>query len=190
MKYFLILIFLFLISCKEKYHGYIYDSIDRKPIINAEIHDIKLNKSTYTDSMGYYILRWEPSNNFFIKKEGYIIDSIQLFSFKAGEIIQKNMDGNQRNLFQIWTGNIYDESTKKTISNVKIYNLNKQMICVTNFDGYFELHKFPDSTLVLKKENYINDTIHLYTISNIRTQTIAPLRKIKNEKYFIKHIKY
>jgi len=175
-----------LTSCKKKYNGYIYDGISRKPLAGVQIYDIERKKSTSTDTQGYYSLNWDPGFLFSIKKSNYIIDTLRMNRIIAGEHQVKEMDGSKRFLYPKLSGKIYDKKNSLPLKNAEIYAMSGEKIVSTDANGHFELSRFPPSDkLVLKKENYQNDTVLLFEIKDPKIQQIELVQPSKNIKFYL-----
>lgn len=175
-----------LTSCKEKYNGYIYDGISRKPLAGVQIYDIERKKSTSTDAQGYYSLNWDPGFLFSIKKSNYIIDTLRMNRIITGEHQVKEMDGSKRFLYPQLSGKIYDKKNSLPLKNAEIYTMSGEKIVSTDANGHFELSRFPPSDkLVLKKENYQNDTVLLFKVKDPKIQQIELLQPSKNIKFYL-----
>lgn len=89
MKLLLFLFFeLVLISChKSNYEGYLYDTINRKPISGVQVSDLVSGDKTVTNEKGYFILqkRDDISSSLIFHKEQYYKNTICSIQIQNGE---------------------------------------------------------------------------------------------------------
>lgn len=117
MKYLLLLITLFLISCKKAYYGNVYDFETKQPLASVEINDYMNNTKTYTNSKGYFYLKHTGNiaGKLIFKKAGYDIDTLETIRVINGEFYKDEFKGDTIYLFGI--NNNFRDSINKLNSS-------------------------------------------------------------------------